>query len=55
MQNAQTTKSAAIGAAILAHVRSGKSVREAVDAVLGADTFERIAGDVYDTLRARAA
>lgn len=44
-----------ISAAILAHRANGKSVKEAIDAVLGAGTFEKLAGDLYDALNAKAA
>lgn len=43
-----------ISAAILAHVASGKSLPEAFDAVLGAGAYAKLAGDVYDALRAKA-
>lgn len=46
-------KTKAISARILALVAQGKSVRTAVDEVLGAGTFERVAGEVYDELRAK--
>ncbi len=36
---------------ILALVATGKTIPEAMDAVLGAGAFEQIAGDVYDGLR----
>ena len=42
-----------ISLAILSKMQSGMSVREAIDAVLGAGTFEKVASDVYDVLRAR--
>jgi hypothetical protein len=47
-------KNAAISAAILAHVAAGKSLPEAMDAVLGTGTFMREAGALYDALRAKA-
>lgn len=43
----------AISAAILAKVAAGANVAEAVDAVLGAGTYVKMAGDLYDTLRAK--
>lgn len=43
-----------ISAAILAHVAAGKSLPEAFDAVLGAGAYAKLAGDVYDALRAKA-
>jgi len=42
------TKTATISAMILAQVEKGLTVREAIDAVLGAGTFERIAGEVWE-------
>lgn len=47
-------KNAIISMKILAKMNDGLSVREAIDAVLGAGTFEQVAGDVYDALRAQA-
>jgi hypothetical protein len=45
-----------VSAQILAqHARNGADIRAAVDAVLGEGTFAKLAGDVYDALRARAA
>ncbi len=38
---------------ILAKRAEGMSLREAVDAVLGAGTYDQIAGDLYDALRAK--
>jgi hypothetical protein len=43
-----------ISLAILSKIANGMTARQAVDAVLGAGTFEKIAGDVYDTLRKAA-
>lgn len=40
---------------ILALVKSGMSEREAFDAVLGAGSFEKMASDLYDALRAKQA
>jgi hypothetical protein len=45
---------AKISARIIALRAAGLSTRDAVDAVLGAGTYSKIAGEVYDTLRARA-
>ena len=47
-----TEKNATISAAILAFRAAGLSVRDAVNTVLGEGTFERLAGEVYDELRA---
>ncbi len=54
-QAEQKAKHAQITAAILAKVAQGLTVREAIDAVLGAGTVQRVAGEVYDALRAKAA
>lgn len=43
-----------ISLAIVQKMATGMTVRQALDAVLGAGTFERIAGEVYDTLRKAA-
>lgn len=45
-------KNAEISRRILALVAQGVEIRAAVNAVLGAGTFEKIAADVYDALRA---
>ena len=50
-----TAKNAAISAQILKLVSAGVPLRDAIDAVLGAGTFDRVAGDAYDALRAKAA
>ena len=46
------TREQAISAVILRLVDDGATVRGAIDAVLGAGTFEKIASDTYDALRA---
>jgi hypothetical protein len=54
MTNEQATevaKSQAIGLRIMAMVDGGVSVCDAVDAVIGAGSFQKLAGEVYDTLR----
>jgi len=43
-----------ISARILALKNSGMSLREAFDAVLGAGAYDKLAGEVYDALRAKA-
>lgn len=50
-----TDKNAAISARILAEVAKGKTIRDAIDTVFGAGAYERIAGELYDALRAKAA
>lgn len=50
----QANKNALISAMILQKIAQGMNVRQAIDAVLGAGTAEKIAGDVYDQIRARA-
>lgn len=47
-------KNAQISALILARVQAGMPLRNAIDAVLGAGTFERLAGEIYEALRAKA-
>lgn len=43
------------GEAIMAKLVQTGSMREAFDSVIGDGTFSKLAGDVYDTLRARSA
>jgi hypothetical protein len=47
-------KTSAISAAILAHIAAGMAPNAALDAVLGEGTFAKLAGELYDELRARA-
>jgi hypothetical protein len=47
------TKSQVISAMILAHKANGKTTAEAIDAVCGAGTYARLAGEVYDALKAK--
>jgi DNA integrity scanning protein DisA with diadenylate cyclase activity len=42
-----------ISAKIVAQIAAGKSLRDAIDAVLGAGTFAAVASEVYDELRVR--
>ena len=51
----QALKNAAISAKILAHMQAGKTLEEAFDAALGAGAYAKLAGEVYDELRAKAA
>ena len=53
--NTQITPAARIRARILAHLAAGKDIREAFNAVCGEGAYERLAREVYTTLRARAA
>ena len=46
------TKNQAISIAILKAISEGKTQREAIDSVLGAGTFDKLAGDLYDALKA---
>jgi hypothetical protein len=50
-----TRANALISAAILARMATGLPVNEAMDEVLGAGTYERLATTVYLQLRARIA
>ena len=45
---------AKISAAILANIQSGMTVRQAFDAVLGGGAYSKMAGELYDALRAKA-
>jgi len=47
------TRNAQISLAIINHIAQGKHVTEAIDAVLGAGTADRVIGEVYDALRAK--
>jgi uncharacterized protein YoaH (UPF0181 family) len=38
---------------ILVLMHQGMSIKEAIDAVLGAGTYEVIAGEIYEKLRAQ--
>ena len=49
------SKTQNISARILVLVSHGMTLRDAVDAVLGAGTYEKLAGDVFDALKAKAA
>lgn len=46
-------KNSIISAAIYAKMGEGMTLPQAIDAVLGSGTFEKLAGEVYDELRAR--
>lgn len=45
-------KNATISARILAEMANGSTLEQAMDAVLGAGSFQKVAGDAYDALRA---
>ena len=47
----QITKNAEISRRILALLTCGVSMKEAIDTVLGAGTYDRIVGEVYDQFR----
>jgi len=46
------TKQQAISTLILNEVANGKTIREAFEAILGAGTYEALAADVWETLKA---
>lgn len=46
-------KNALINTAIVANLKSGMDIVEAVDAVMGKGAYKRIAGMVYNQLRAK--
>lgn len=49
-----TTKSAAINNRVIAEYNSnGGDIREAIDTVLGAGSYAKMAGELYDALRAK--
>lgn len=47
------TKAQAISAMILNELNNGADVKTAIDTVLGAGTHEKLAGEIYDQLRAQ--
>lgn len=47
-------KNSAISKLIMERINKGESVQSAIDSVLGAGTHAKLAGDVYDALRAKA-
>ncbi len=49
------TKNEIITARIVAELANGKNIREAYEAVIGAGSWEQMAGILYDALRAKAA
>lgn len=46
-------KNAAISARILSHVANGMTPRQAFDAVFSEGAFKKLAGEVYDEIRAK--
>lgn len=50
----QAIKNAAISAKILANIANGMELQAAFDAVLGAGAYAKLAGEVYDELKAKA-
>lgn len=48
----QALKNAKISAMIIAKMQQGMDISEAFDAVLGEGAYMKLAGDVYDELRA---
>lgn len=49
-----TEKNAQISALILRRVAAGQTLQQAVDSVLGAGTYARVAGEVWEAFRAAA-
>ena len=45
-------KNQIISARIAAKLAEGMTIQQAIDFVLGAGSFQKIAGEIYDTLRA---
>lgn len=50
----QALKNAAISAKILANVQAGMTPQQAFDAVIGEGAWMKLAGELYDALRAKA-
>lgn len=48
------TKDQVITARLLAHVANGMTIDRAYDAVFGAGAYLKLAGEIYDELRAKA-
>lgn len=48
-----TTKNAEISRRILAAVASGMDLQAAMDSVLGDGAYAQIAGEIYDSIRAK--
>ena len=47
-------KNAAISALIMSKVAEGMTIRQAFDAVIGEGAYAKMAGELYDALRAKA-
>jgi len=47
------SKQQIISAKILAEVAAGKTVKDAVDSVLGKGQFEKMAGEVWESLNSK--
>lgn len=47
-------KNAIISTSILTKMAEGMDVAEAIDAVLGAGTYAKVTGEIYDELRSKA-
>lgn len=54
MNSQRIAINAAISQAIAAKVAQGLPVNQALDAVCGAGTFAKLAGEVYESLRAKS-
>jgi hypothetical protein len=49
---ANMSKNEQITAALMAHINAGKDAKEAIEAVFGEGSYEKLAGMIYDMLRA---
>lgn len=49
----EQTTNAAISLRIMTLVASGMELKDAIDAVLGAGMFDKIASDLYESLRSK--
>ena len=53
LKEQKMTKTQAISSRIAALIANGYSIPQAIDAVMGAGTYARIASDVWDALNAQ--
>jgi hypothetical protein len=51
----QAHKNAAISAKILDQIKAGKTLQQAFDAVLGEGAYAKMAGELYEEMKAKAA
>lgn len=54
MKESEREMNAKISASIVKNIQAGMGIQAAVDAVLGAGAYMKLAGEIYDALRAVA-